>query len=84
MDAPITPGTKVTRGGRSVYSLRLSAEELGDLYRLAEQAGMAPSALVRSWIVEHTTANDATGGLRRMIRNEVRVGVTQALRQAAS
>jgi hypothetical protein len=45
---------------------------------------MAPSALVRSWIVEHTTANDARSGLRRMIRDEVRVGVAQALRQTAS
>ncbi|MFZ1381631.1 MAG: hypothetical protein WAS54_02450 [Scrofimicrobium sp.] len=41
-----------------MYSLRLTESEYVSLEKAAEQAGMAPSALARTWIVERLAAGD--------------------------
>jgi predicted transcriptional regulator len=54
-DAPVAAGSTVTRPNRArstVYSIRLNPEEVAAVQALAEAAGLPPSTLVRSWIIE--------------------------------
>lgn len=54
-DAPISSGAVVSRPNRArstVYSIRLNTEEVASVQTLADEAGLPPSTLVRSWIVE--------------------------------
>jgi hypothetical protein len=54
-DAPISSGTSVTRPNRAlstVYSIRLNPGEVAAVQTLADEAGLPPSTLVRSWIIE--------------------------------
>jgi predicted DNA-binding protein len=54
-DAPIPSGTSLSRPNRArsaVYSIRLNPEEVASVQALADEAGLPPSTLVRSWIVE--------------------------------
>lgn len=54
-DAPIRPGTKLTRGhGRSrTLQVRLNAEELQELATLAQQRGIPASTLARDLLLTH-------------------------------
>jgi hypothetical protein len=54
-DAPVSSGTSVTRPNRgrsTVYSIRLNPGEVAAVQTLADEAGLPPSTLVRSWITE--------------------------------
>lgn len=54
-DAPVPSGAKVSRPNRArstVYSIRLNPDEVAAVQALADDAGIPPSTLVRSWIVE--------------------------------
>jgi len=54
-DVPISPDASVTRPNRArsaVYSIRLNPDEVASVQALADDAGLPPSTLVRSWIVE--------------------------------
>lgn len=54
-DAPMRPGTKITRGhGRSqTLQVRLNAEELQALADLAAQRGVPASTLARDLLLTH-------------------------------
>jgi len=54
-DAPISSDASVSRPNRArsaVYSIRLNPDEVASVQALADEAGLPPSTLVRSWIVE--------------------------------
>jgi len=54
-DAPTPHGAMVSRpnGSRStVYSIRLNPDEVEAVQALADAAGLPPSTLVRSWIID--------------------------------
>jgi hypothetical protein len=54
-DAPLSSNASVSRPNRSrsaVYSIRLNPDEVASVQALADEAGLPPSTLVRSWIVE--------------------------------
>jgi predicted DNA-binding protein len=81
-DAPLKPGTKVTRGhGRSkVYSVRLNQDEVEQVEQMAARLGLPASTMVRSWIVERLAADSDTtmeAVVRRLERD------VSALRAAA-
>lgn len=81
-DDPYPPNAKGTRPGRSrsvVYSVRLDPEEVAALERLAAQTGLPASSLVRSWIIENTSAGPVSEKVRRVIRDEVRDAVREAM-----
>lgn len=61
-DAPLKPGTKVSRGhGRSkVYSVRLNEDEVERVEQMAARLGLPASTMVRSWIVERLAADSDT------------------------
>lgn len=61
-DAPLKPGTKVSRGhGRSqVYSVRLNQDEVEQVEQMAARLGLPASTMVRSWIVERLAADSDT------------------------
>src|ERR1700728_212693 len=64
-DAPIASGAKVDRPNRarsSVYSIRLNPDEVAAVQSLADDAGLPPSTLVRSWIVERVRVEQSEGG----------------------
>lgn len=65
-DAPITPGTRISRPGGQrarVYSVRLSESEVTALEAAAARAGMPASTLARSWITERLAEDDGTTDL---------------------
>jgi predicted transcriptional regulator len=90
-DDPYPPGVAAERRNRrraSVYSVRLSDDEVAAIQRLADAAGVPSSTMVRSWIVEHITR--ASGGrtqldpvVRETIHSEVRAAVREALDDVA-
>lgn len=57
-DAPMRPGTKLTRGhGRSrTLQVRLNEEELQSLTALAEERGLPASTLARDLLLTHLSA----------------------------
>ncbi|MFZ2964582.1 MAG: hypothetical protein WA006_07865 [Rhodoglobus sp.] len=67
-DAPLKPGTIITRHGQRsrVYSLRLSEVEIEALEAAAERAGIPASTLARTWIAERLVAEDGTTDLHAM------------------
>ncbi|MPZ28826.1 MAG: hypothetical protein GEV12_21115 [Micromonosporaceae bacterium] len=72
----------------SVYSVRLSDDEIAAIQRLADAAGVPSSTLVRSWIVEQITHMSpgrarVDPAVREAIHSEVRAAVREALQDAA-
>ena len=54
-DAPLQPGTIITRPGRQrahVFSIRLAESEMKALEAAAERHGLPASTLARTWIAE--------------------------------
>lgn len=86
-DAEAQPGTTVSKPGHArstVYSIRLNADEHAALQRLADEAGIPSSALVRSWILERVrSGGQAPTGIRQLIHDEVRDAVRDALKAAS-
>jgi len=65
-DAPIAQGTRISRPNRNrstVYSVRLSPDEVASVQELADEAGLPSSTLVRSWIVERLWSEQEEIGL---------------------
>lgn len=77
------------RDPAQVYSLRMPVDRLEQLRRAAEDAGVSPSALMRTWVLERLDNEDQLlAELRRVIRDEVsrqisRGGRPQSRRRAA-
>jgi hypothetical protein len=88
-DDAYPPGVIAQRRNRarsSVYSLRLSDDEIAEIaeiHRLARSADVPASTLVRSWITQHITNTRPTTtidpALRDAIRTEVEAAVNAAL-----
>lgn len=81
-DLPTGQGKRVNRGRSTVYSVRLTEDEVAAVQAAAERAQLPASTLVRSWIVERArseNAGDAESRLRAMIHEEVRAAVHEAL-----
>jgi hypothetical protein len=79
---PIEGGERPNRGRSTVYSVRLNPSEVAAVQAAADRAGLPTSTLVRSWIVERATSENAGNGdarLRAMIHEEVRAAVHEAL-----
>lgn len=59
-DAPINPGSKVTRGHQRAKTLqvRLNVEEFDALTHLAEQRGLPVSTLARDLLLSHLAGSD--------------------------
>ncbi len=67
-DQPLS-GRAVRKGqSRSVvYSVRLTPEQTEAIQRIAEEAGIPASALVRDWVVEGLAAERATATLDSLV-----------------
>jgi hypothetical protein len=81
-DGPLPDGvgTRPNLGRSTVYSIRLTNDEVAAVQAAAERAGLPSSTLVRSWILERldgTSPAEAT--LRALIHEEVRAAVQEAL-----
>jgi hypothetical protein len=75
-------GTRPNLNRSSVYSVRLTVDEVAAVQAVADQAGLPASTLVRSWIVERlNSANPSAAGatLRALIHEEVYAAVHEAL-----
>ena len=62
--------SRAVRKGQSrsvVYSVRLTPEQTDEIQRIAEEAGIPASALVRDWVVEGLAAERATGTLDSLV-----------------
>ncbi|NLE81027.1 MAG: hypothetical protein GX610_15875 [Rhodococcus sp.] len=60
-DQPLPEGTKGVRRGRSiVQSVRLHEDNFAEIERLADEAGVPVSALIRGWILEGLNAERGT------------------------
>lgn len=89
-DDPYPPGVIAERRNRArstVYSVRLSDDEIADIYRLARSAGVPASTLVRTWITERianarSTKTRVDPAVRDAIRTEVEAAVKAALAAA--
>jgi hypothetical protein len=67
-DAPLSE--RAVRKGQSrsvVYSVRLTPGQTDAIQRIAEEAGIPASALVRDWVVEGLAAERATGTLDSLL-----------------
>ncbi|MDA8040778.1 MAG: hypothetical protein M0Z69_16825 [Actinomycetota bacterium] len=67
-DEPLS--SRAVRKGQSrsvVYSVRLTPEQTDEIQRIAEEAGIPASALVRDWVVEGLAAERATGTLDSLV-----------------
>lgn len=81
-DQPLGQGRRANRGRSTVYSVRLTEDEVAAVQAAAERAQLPASTLVRSWIVERVRAvssEDADARLRALIHEEVRAAVQEAL-----
>lgn len=80
-DSPLGQGKRVNRGRSTVYSVRLTEEEVAAVQAAAERAQLPASTLVRSWIVERvrSMSSDDDTRLRALIHEEVRAAVREAL-----
>lgn len=84
-DAPLPTGAAGARPNlakSTVYSVRLTADEVAAVQAAADQAGLPASTLVRSWIVERLrSANpgQTEATLRALIHEEVYAAVHEAL-----
>jgi hypothetical protein len=75
-------GERPNHSRSTVYSVRLTPDEVAAVQAAAERAGLPASTLVRSWIVERATAENTGGGdarLRALIHEEVVAAVHEAL-----
>jgi hypothetical protein len=75
-------GARPNHGRSTVYSVRLTPDEVAAVQVAAERAGLPASTLVRSWIVERANDENADGAesrLRALIHEEVRAAVREAL-----
>ena len=73
-DAGLEPGSRVTRGHQRAKTLqvRLNAEELEALTRLAERRGLPVSTLARDILLTQLAASDeSAGALIARIRAEL-------------
>jgi len=60
-DEPIPEGLKGERRGRSVVqSVRLPADDLAEIERIAAQAGVPVGALIRGWVLAGLAAERST------------------------
>jgi len=74
-------GARPTRIGAkrsSVFTLRLSTEELAALQVAAADAGLPPSTLARKWILDGLVT-DPPEDLRTIVHDEVVAAVREAL-----
>jgi len=86
-DEPYPHGVVPERRNRarsSVYSVRLGDDEIAEIHRLAQSAGVPASTLVRSWITQRIAAARSTTAavdtaVREAIRTEVEAAVKAAL-----
>jgi hypothetical protein len=85
-DAPLpaASGERPNRNRSTVYSVRLTLDEMAAVQAAADRAGLPASTLVRSWIVERAKAAveqpaDPDAKLRALIHDEVRAAVHEAL-----
>jgi hypothetical protein len=84
-DAPLPSdvvGTRPNLGRSTVYSVRLTADEVAAVQAAADRAGLPASTLVRSWIVERLNSSKpsvAETTLRALIHEEVYAAVHEAL-----
>ena len=61
---------RAVRKGQSrsvVYSVRLTPEQTDEIQRIAEEAGIPASALVRDWVVEGLAAERGTATLDSLV-----------------
>jgi hypothetical protein len=75
-------GTRPNLGRSTVYSVRLTPDEVAAVQAAADRAGLPASTLVRSWIVERVNDEHTSGAearLRALIHEEVRAAVREAL-----
>jgi len=75
-------GTRPNLNRSTVYSVRLTVDEVAAVHAVANQVGLPASTLVRSWIVERlNSANPSAAGatLRALIHQEVYAAVHEAL-----
>lgn len=90
-DDPYPPGVVAERRNRtraSVYSVRLSDDEIAAIQRLADSAGVPSSTMVRSWIISQLTRASVgraqvDPAIRETIHSEVRAAVREALQEVA-
>lgn len=61
-----------------MYSLRLPADKIDKLQKLAASTGVPPTVLLRQWVIERLDTDPASE-LRTMIHAEVREAVAEAL-----
>ena len=60
-EVPLPEGVRGERHGRSVVqSVRLPAEEFGEIERIAAQAGVPVGALIRGWVLAGLAAERGT------------------------
>lgn len=81
-DHSLGEGKRVNRGRSTVYSVRLTEDEVAAVQAAAERAQLPASTLVRSWIVERVrslNSEAADAKLRALIHEEVRAAVREAL-----
>jgi predicted transcriptional regulator len=86
---PHPPGVVAERRNRirsTVYSIRLSDDEVTAIQRLADSAGVPSSTLVRSWIIEQLIRASASRArvdpaMRQVIHAEVRAAVREAFNE---
>lgn len=67
-DQPLSD--RAVRRGQSrsvVYSVRLTPAQTEEIQRIADEAGMPASALVRDWVVEGLAAERGTGTLDSLV-----------------
>lgn len=67
-DQPLSDRAARKRQSRSVvYSVRLTPEQTKEIQRVADEAGIPASALVRDWVVEGLAAESGTGTLDSLV-----------------
>lgn len=78
---PDDVGARPNLSRSTVFSIRLTAEEVAAVQAAADRAELPTSTLVRSWIVQRLKGTGpAEAELRGLIRQEVRIAVQDAVR----
>lgn len=70
--------TRIGTKRSTVFTLRLSIEELAAVQSAADSAGLPPSTLARKWILDGLTAQPQED-LRAIVHDEVLAAVREAL-----
>jgi hypothetical protein len=55
------------RDPSQVYSLRMPVDRLGTLRRIADEQGVNPTALMRSWVLERLAQEEREEGQRQLV-----------------